>query len=75
MFNSITSSCMPVSINVKLLEDKPEAVENLLLMPSNTSVNIMWSPPSTRNGIISGYTVSLNETVVCYYYNFAFTCV
>ena len=72
MSNSITSSCVPVSIEVNLLEDKPGPVENLSLTPSNVSVSIAWSRPSTTNGIISGYTVSLNETAVCLYKMFPY---
>lgn len=75
VFSSIPSSCVPVSIDIKLLEDKPGPVENLRLIPSNTSIAIAWSPPSLRNGMISGYAIYLEDTVVCCgdYYSITYT--
>lgn len=64
MYNSIPNSCGPVNISVKLLEDRPGQVENLQVTPSNVSVTVMWTAPSEMNGNISGYTVSLDESVV-----------
>ena len=67
MFNSIPSSCTPVSVAIKLLEDLPGPVESLNLMEQNVSVNVFWSAPLSNrsNGVISGYTLSLDGTVVC----------
>ena len=69
VFNSVPSSCTPVSIRINLLEDKPGPIENLQLIPTNVSVAVSWSPPDplTRNGMISGYTLSLDGSVVCFF--------
>ena len=64
MYNSISSSCVPVSVPVQLLEDKPGQVENLQVTASNVSVTVMWGPPGVTNGNVNGYTVSLGESVV-----------
>lgn len=75
VFNSIPSSCVPVSIDVVLLEDKPGPVEGLQLIPSNSSIAITWNSPSLRNGMISGYAIYLEDTVVCCgdYYSLTYT--
>ena len=51
-------------MSVALLEDKPGPVGNLQLMPKNVSVTVSWTPPTTTNGMISGYTISLDGSVV-----------
>ena len=68
VFNSVPSSCTPVSIHINLLEDKPGPIENLRLIPKNVSVAVSWSPPDplTSNGMISGHTISLDGSVVCF---------
>ena len=65
VFNSFPSTCVPVSNDVKLLEDEPGPVESLCLIPSNTSIAITWSPPSSGNGIISGYAIYIENVLVC----------
>ena len=65
---------MPVTIPVKLLEDKPGQVESLRVTPSNVSVTIMWTPPSETNGDINGYTISLDESVVGLFSEGKFSC-
>ena len=68
VFNSIPSSCTPVSVDINLLEDTPGPVGNLQLLPGNVSVTVSWSRPLLRNGMISGYTISLDGSVVFFFF-------
>lgn len=50
---------------VSLLEGFSGPVENIQIeMVTNVSITLSWSPPSVRNGIISGYSVYVNTTAV-----------
>ena len=47
---------------VTLLEDLPGSVESLsILDTTNMSISLMWSPPTVMNGIISGYSIYVNN--------------
>ena len=52
-------------MDVTLLEDKPGPIGNLQAMPTNVSVAVSWAAPTITNGMISGYMISLDGTVVC----------
>ena len=48
-----------------LLEAPPGPVGSLAVNePSNTSLRLSWSPPELPNGVISGYSVYVNDTIV-----------
>lgn len=48
--------------SVTLPEDFPGPVESITATTvTNTSIEVTWEPPLIRNGVISGYSIYINN--------------
>ena len=50
---------------VNLLDDFAGPVQNLMVLAITThTANLSWDPPLESNGIVSGYSLYINDSVV-----------
>ena len=50
--------------SIQLLEAYSGPVQNVQSVVTNVSLELMWTPPAMPNGIITGYSIYINNASV-----------